>query len=305
MKIVTSITICVSAGNLEPLAYPILNTADERPQPHRARYLDREDEVAAVLSKLADIGLVDTGHRTERGGPDLLSVTRTRRWSERDLFESKYVMAAVRQTDYAATIGGFDVSQLDGDPRWSLESNDAERAKIPWLAAWLCDTLSFAVRVDGVPILKLAGISGYDLLPTRQYVDRKLPGPPECPVKNPKCFRHLEPKPQHVWYQLFPKLELPKMHSSVLRRPLGNLSLDYFPIDRGPGAMFNEGFDDFQPAWNRKDLDAVGDFDIARTYETIFEPPRGALTIISQRCYRFLKEQKGLSLHFRPVKIVD
>lgn len=304
MTIVTTFYVLSDAGDLKERAAAMLADADEHPVSDIYYYLDRPDAVAAAVARLASIGLENDLHKP-RGTPQRLLVTQSKRWSESDLLAAEYMKAFVPPGKYEAHIDGFNVTQLDGDMRWSLDFEDAKKRVAPWFATWVVEPFSFIVRVDGVEILKSAAMVGYDLLPTRQHVQKKLPGPPQYPQTNPAKFRHLEPAPRHVWFQLFPRLELPKMHPSVLRGHLDETKPSKEPIDRGPGRFYNEGAVGFQPTWYRRDLDSVDPFDIARTYETFYHPPRGSMTIISQRFYQFLRQQKGLFLNFWPVKIVD
>jgi hypothetical protein len=308
MNVITTISFgCYNSPwkELLPSGLKLVTDADEHLGPHDVRYINRIDRVTEVLSQLEAMGLVDDLH-----GPYSrqvrLHVTRTRLWTPEEHNSAEYSRVSVKWVYLVSEILGADISSLDGDPRMALEFTDARRPKRPWMCSSMNDSNSILVRRDGLERMQRAPFSDFELLPTRQYVNvpRDMSDPYQAPDASHFSIR--QPKPQHEWWQFYPRLELPRMHASVVRKPLNS-----FPhagtIERGPGHFLNgdEGCDDFQCVWSRRVLEAVGPFDCARTWETQYQPPRGAMMIFSQRAVRYLREVAGDILFFVPVRIVE
>jgi hypothetical protein len=306
---VTTFTICTGAKEKEPVAIRMLADADEHPSPHIARYLNREADARIAESKLAEIGLFDTLHTVQVDKPDLVHVLRTRRWSEQDIQSAEYCYVCIKWIYNVSSVDGFDVTARDGDPRLALDFGDARRPKRRWLSAWFPDNRSMIVRRDGLERIQKAPFAGIELLPTRQCVEvsthkYERDDPYDSSYTT---YPARAPKPQHEWWQLFPQLELPRMHSSVVRIPLNPKMPHAGTIERGPGAFLNGGepFDDFQCVWSRSALKQVGPFDIARTWETLNIPPCGSMIIMSQRAVKYFREIAGDLLAFVPVRIIE
>lgn len=309
MKTITSISFgCFVSPwqELLPRANEIVADADEKPGANFVRYIDRLDRVKDVLAELEAIGLVDDLH-----GPPVshskMHVTTTRRWSTHDIESAEFCRMFRKYAYPVSDVQGFDVSSLDGDPRLALELTDARIMRHPWLCAWALDVFSIIVRRDGLERVQNARFSGFELRPTRQYITIKTPTSDQYPIQDASKFSMRTPKPKHEWWQLYPLLELPQMHSSVGRVPLGRNPPPPGGFGKGPGMCINSGepFDDFQCVWSRSTLNQVGPFDIARTWETRYQPPHGAMIIVSQKAAKYFREIAGDMLVFVPVRIVE
>ncbi len=309
MNVVTMIHFCCFTSPLKellPAANEIVADADEKPVPNTVRYVDRPERVREVLAQLEVIGLIDDLH-----GPPVsqvrMHVTTTRRWSVQDIESAEFCSVSRKYAYPDSQVLGFDVSSLDGDPRLALDLQDARIMRHPWLCTWLLDVFSIIVRRDGLERIQNAPFSGFELRPTRQYIEVKTPSSDQDPVQDPNVFSMRTPKPKHEWWQLYPLLELPQMHSSVGRVPLGRNPPPPGGFGKGPGMCINSGepFDDFQCVWSRSTLNQVGPFDIARTWETRYQPPHGAMIIVSQKAAKYFREIAGDMLVFVPVRIVE
>lgn len=310
MNIITSISFgCFQSPwkELLPQANLIVNDADEKPGANFVRYVDRTERVKEVLAQLEALGLVNDLH-----GPPVsqskMHVTTTRRWSMHDIESAEFCRVSRKHEYNVSSVAGFDVAALDGDPRLALELRDARTREHPWLCNWAPDVYSIIVRREGLELIQKAPCTDFELRPTRQYVEVEVLAALELPVRDPSVFSMRLPKPQDEWWQFYPILELPPMHSSVGRRPLGrNPAPSNGEYGRGPGLCINhdESFDDFQCAWSRSALNGFGAFDVARTWETMFNPPRGAMIIMSQKAVKYFREIAGDMLVFVPVRIFE
>jgi len=120
-------------------------------------------------------------------------------------------------------------------------------------------------------------------------------GGPSCRVRPWKEGRRM--------FEIWPSLDLPPMYDPQVERWTG--MPDYAPGRQGPGQFRNPGYADFQPAYTVTALDAVGPFDIARTWEYLWQyQPDVRTHIVSQRFYRFCLKHK-VDGTFVPIQIID
>lgn len=289
----------------------ILENADERPTAWIARYLDRDADAQVAKQRLLEIGLLNAPlcvtRTIEKGTGGIFFTSRYRRWSREDIDNVEYCATQVKDVYKVSKVEGFPLTQLDGDPRLALERNDARRRKHPWLCSPGSDQFAMIVRRDGLDKFQNAPFGGFDLLPTRQYVEVITPNSEQLPVTDPNIFSIRAPDPKHEWWSVAPRLELPRMHPSVVRIVTNRFMTLPGPDQPGPGGFKSVGepFDDFQFTWSRSALDRIGPFDIARTWETFHQPPRGARIIVSQKAVRYLREVAADILLFFPVRILE
>lgn len=153
-----------------------------------------------------------------------------------------------------------------------------------------CLLVSATLRAE----LEAEGFIGLGFGPTKQAKEQRRG---ETYVTLP-----YDPLPDQALWELIPSVELPRMHAEVIRVATAP---DIPAGEQGPGFLRNPGFNDAQIVYARSALQRVGSFDVARTWEYMFQrEPECRFIVVSQRFYQFCKAKK-LPAKFVPVKIVE
>lgn len=154
----------------------------------------------------------------------------------------------------------------------------------------------FIVSAQGRKEMEEEGFVGLGFHPTKQCKEKL--------VKGVYTSVPHDPAPERVVWELRPTIELPPMHSEVLRTFDGNsVALGY----QGPMSFTNEGFDDTQLVYARSAISRVAPLDIAHAWEWRvgdgYRDPAFPI-IVSQRFYKYCKAKK-IPAKFIPVKIAE
>jgi hypothetical protein len=109
------------------------------------------------------------------------------------------------------------------------------------------------------------------------------------------------------WWELWPSLQLPPMHSSVEQRTLAAYPVLVNPRTQGPGSLRNAGMDDFHPVYTKAAINSLGDFDIARSYEYIYGPPASPPVHVHICSRRFMEYVKTIApdSEWLPIEVRD
>lgn len=110
------------------------------------------------------------------------------------------------------------------------------------------------------------------------------------------------------WWELFPTLELPPQHSSVIQYTLDAARTKRDVRIQGPGVLGNEGTFDYHPVYTRSAIESVVAFDVARSYEYVFGTEgihaRVHLNICSRRFMDYFKKLAPDS-QWLPIEVRD
>jgi hypothetical protein len=169
------------------------------------------------------------------------------------------------------------------DPRWGEDEHGLWKRRL--IDVW-------HARSDGF-ILRRAALTAFD--PAKF-----------APVEMRPVFLEGGYRPIAEMMEVRPVIELPPLApGTVVRMPYPGRNE---PVgDPGPGALCQEGFEDFIPFYRREEFEAIGPVHFARTREFQYlTDPDARRAVVSQKFRRFIDANAGpADIGWVPVMLVD
>jgi hypothetical protein len=169
------------------------------------------------------------------------------------------------------------------DPRWGEDEHGMWQRRL--INVWHAKTDGF--------ILRRAVLNAFD--PAKF-----------APVEMRPVFLEGEDRPIAEMMEVRPVIELPPLApGTFVRMPYPGRNE---PVgDPGPGALCQEGFEDFIPFYRREEFEAIGPFHFARTREFQYlTDPDARRAVVSQEFRKFIDANAGpADISWVPVMLVD